>query len=38
MKLEAKDFKRLQWAIAFLILMGNGRSPWDAMAGTKVVD
>lgn len=24
--------------IAFLILMGNGRSPWDAMAGTQVVD
>lgn len=24
--------------VAFLILMGNGRSPWDAMAGTKVVD
>ena len=24
--------------VAFLILMGNGRSPWDWMAGTKVVD
>ena len=24
--------------LAFLILMGDGRSPWDAMAGTQVVD
>ena len=24
--------------LAFLILMGDGRSPWDAMVGTQVVD
>ncbi|MBK9020577.1 MAG: hypothetical protein IPL72_11430 [Sulfuritalea sp.] len=33
MKLDAKDFKRLQWAIAFLILMGaiGGGSVWTAL-------
>jgi hypothetical protein len=33
MKLDAKDFKRLQWAIAFLVLMGavGGGSVWTAL-------
>lgn len=33
MKLDAKDFKRLQWAIAFLFLMGaiGGGSVWTAL-------
>ncbi len=33
MKLDAKDFKRLQWAIAFLLLMGavGGGSVWTAL-------
>ena len=40
MKLDAKDFKRLQWAIAFLVLMGavGGGSVWTARQMQKSSD
>lgn len=40
MKLDAKDFKRLQWAIAFLVLMGavGGGSVWTALQMKKSSD
>lgn len=40
MKLDAKDFKRLQWAIAFLVLMGavGGGSVWTALQLQKSSD